>query len=69
MPRFSRVFRRVLQRSQAKEYSSPALRYWRRVLEQQAAEKAVFVPVQVVADMFPAPTSAFFAGCCSVSRI
>ena len=32
--------------------------YWRRVLEQQAAEKAAFVPVQVVADVFPAPTSA-----------
>jgi hypothetical protein len=25
--------------------------YWRRVLEQQAAEKAAFVPVQVVADV------------------
>jgi hypothetical protein len=32
--------------------------YWRRVLERRAAEKAAFVPVQVVADMFPAPTSA-----------
>jgi hypothetical protein len=32
--------------------------YWRRVLERQAAEKAAFVPVQVVADVFPAPTSA-----------
>jgi hypothetical protein len=32
--------------------------YWRRVLERHAAEKAAFVPVQVVADVSPAPASA-----------
>jgi hypothetical protein len=32
--------------------------YWRRVLEQHVAEKAAFVPVQIVADAFPPPTSA-----------
>ena len=31
---------------------------WRRVLERRAAEQAVFVPVQVVADTVPAQTSA-----------
>jgi len=32
--------------------------YWRRVLERRPVEKAAFVPVQVVADTFPAQTSA-----------
>jgi hypothetical protein len=32
--------------------------HWRRVLERRAAEKAAFVPVQVVADAFPAQVSA-----------
>ena len=32
--------------------------YWRRVLERRPVEKAAFVPVQVVADPFPALTSA-----------
>jgi hypothetical protein len=31
---------------------------WRRVLERRAAEKAAFVPVQVVADAVPAQASA-----------
>ena len=31
---------------------------WRRVLRQRAAEKAAFVPVQVMADAVPAQTSA-----------
>ena len=31
---------------------------WRRVLRRRAAEKAPFVPVQVVADAVPTPTSA-----------
>jgi hypothetical protein len=38
--------------------ATPRFYHWRRVLERRAAEKAAFVPVQVVADAVPAQTSA-----------
>jgi hypothetical protein len=38
--------------------ATPSFYHWRRVLERRAAEKAAFVPVQVVADPVPAQTSA-----------
>jgi hypothetical protein len=36
----------------------PSFYTWRRTLERRAAEKAAFVPVQVVADAAPTPASA-----------
>jgi transposase len=38
--------------------ATPSFYNWRRVLERRAAEKAAFVPVQVVADAPPAQASA-----------
>ena len=38
--------------------ATPSFYAWRKVLERRAAEQAAFVPVQVVADTFPAQTSA-----------
>jgi hypothetical protein len=38
--------------------ATPSFYAWRRTLEQRAAEKAAFVPVQVVADAPPAQASA-----------
>ena len=43
----------------ARHRLAPASFYaWRRVLQQRAAEKPTFVPVQVLADATPAPASA-----------
>ena len=38
--------------------ATPSFYHWRRVLEQRAAEKAAFVPVQVVAEAVPALATA-----------
>ena len=38
--------------------ATPSFYHWRRVLERRAAEKAAFVPVQVVAEAVPAPAAA-----------
>ena len=38
--------------------ATPSFYAWRRTLKRRAAEKAAFVPVQVVADAVPAQTSA-----------
>jgi hypothetical protein len=38
--------------------ATPSFYAWRRVLGRRAAEKAVFVPVQVVADAARTPASA-----------
>jgi hypothetical protein len=39
--------------------ATPSFYHWRRVLERRAAERAAFVPVQVVADAVPAQASTF----------
>jgi transposase len=38
--------------------ATPTFYAWRRTLERRAAQKAAFVPVQVLADALPAQTSA-----------
>ena len=38
--------------------ATPSFYHWRRVLERRAAEKAAFVPVQVLAEAVPAQASA-----------
>ena len=38
--------------------ATPSFYHWRRVLEQRAAEKVAFVPVQVVAEAVPALATA-----------
>ena len=38
--------------------ATPSFYHWRRVLERRAAEKAAFVPVQVVTEAVPALASA-----------
>jgi hypothetical protein len=41
-----------------RDLAAPSFYNWRRVLERRAAEKAAFVPVQVVADAPPARAGA-----------